>query len=78
MAQARLLTIYEIEDKYSISSLATYRIENRSNNLFLGLNGISARKLWCIFGDQPKKNSRPNPTTGPDLLFALPQLDSNQ
>nr|WP_279164325.1 hypothetical protein [Rhodococcus erythropolis] len=34
MAQARLLTIYKVEDEHSISSLPTYRIENRSKDLF--------------------------------------------
>ncbi|MGF0320226.1 hypothetical protein [Nocardia fluminea] len=34
MAQARLLTIYKVEGEHSISSLATYRIDNRSKNLF--------------------------------------------
>ncbi|MFE2995022.1 hypothetical protein ACFXG4_08425 [Nocardia sp. NPDC059246] len=34
MAQARLLTIYKVEGENSISSLATYRIENRSKDLF--------------------------------------------
>lgn len=34
MAQARLLVIYKVEGEQSISSLATYRIENRSRDLF--------------------------------------------
>lgn len=34
MAQARLLTIYKVEGEHSISSLPTYRIENRSKDLF--------------------------------------------
>lgn len=34
MAQARLLTIYKVEDENSFASLATYRIENRSKDLF--------------------------------------------
>lgn len=34
MAQARLLTIYKVEGELSFSSLATYRIENRSRDLF--------------------------------------------
>ncbi|MBF6548701.1 hypothetical protein [Nocardia brasiliensis] len=34
MAQARLLIIYKVEDEHSFSSLATYRIENRSKDLF--------------------------------------------
>ena len=34
MAQARLLTIYKVEAEDSISSLATYRIENRSKDVF--------------------------------------------
>ena len=34
MAQARLLIIYKVEDENSTASLATYRIENRSKDLF--------------------------------------------
>ena len=34
MAQARLLAIYKVEDEWSLSSLATYRVENRSNEMF--------------------------------------------
>lgn len=34
MAQARLLTIYKVEDEGSLESLPTYRIENRSKDLF--------------------------------------------
>ncbi|TXI56465.1 hypothetical protein [Mycolicibacterium mageritense] len=34
MAQARLLIIHKVEDPDSISSLATYRLENRSKDLF--------------------------------------------
>ncbi|QIX48229.1 hypothetical protein [Rhodococcus sp. DMU1] len=34
MAQARLLIIYKVEGAHSISSLATYRIENRSKDFF--------------------------------------------
>jgi hypothetical protein len=33
MAQARLLTIYKVEGEHSISSLPSYRIENRSKDL---------------------------------------------
>ncbi|MFJ1460928.1 hypothetical protein [Nocardia sp. N2S4-5] len=38
MAQARLLIIYKVEDEHSISSLATYRIENRSKDLFFDVS----------------------------------------
>lgn len=34
MAQARLLVVYKVEGPHTISSLATYRIENRSKELF--------------------------------------------
>lgn len=34
MAQARLLSIYKVEGEHSISSLASYRIENRSKDWF--------------------------------------------
>lgn len=34
MSQARLLTIYKVEDARSLPSLPTYRIENRSKDLF--------------------------------------------
>lgn len=34
MAQARLLSIYKVEDENSVSTLPTYRIENRSKDLF--------------------------------------------
>ncbi len=34
MAQARLLTIYKVEDELSLASLPTYRIENRSKDTF--------------------------------------------
>jgi hypothetical protein len=38
MAQARLLVVYKVEGTQSISSLATYRIENRSKDLFFDVS----------------------------------------
>jgi hypothetical protein len=66
MAQARLLTIYKVEIPDSISSLATYRIENRSHDYFFDVT--------VPFADSPDQSNAGFERRTPELVTSENRL----